>query len=142
MGFEEHRGHRRLLALAHDWRALAEDITALAESHEQRYKQYRREGVEPTFEDSYDSWLRQAAYIEARAAELLAFQVHLARLRQRVSWQQSSDSLLAPRATVRSRYKSFRKVNRRRNEAEAWWRRGIRAPAPRKARRAGRAAPD
>jgi hypothetical protein len=137
MEFKRRRGHARVIALADDWRALAEDITALAESHEKRYKRYTRDHQEPTYEDSYDAWLRQAAYIEARAAELLAYEVHLARLRQQVSWRQLSDSLLVARATVRSRYKSFTKVEARRVKADAWSRSNLRAPSPKKARRAG-----
>jgi hypothetical protein len=148
MGFRQRRGHARVVALADDWRALGEDIASLAESHEERYRRYQRDHQEPTYEDSYDAWLRQAAYIQARAAELLAFEVYLARLRPQVSWQQLSQSLLAPRATVRSRYKSFDKVSARRAEADAWSRSGIRAPGPQKApgrqkaRRAGPAAGD
>ncbi len=142
MGFGQRRGHARVIALADDWRALAEDITALADSHEERYKRFTRDHAEPTYEDSYDDWLRQAAYIEARAAELLAFEVHLARLREQVSWRQLSDSLLLAKATVRSRYKSFAKVNKRRTETDAWSRSNLRAPAPKKARRDAPAAPD
>lgn len=148
VGFRQRRGHARVIALADEWRALAEDITALAESHEERYRRYQRDHQEPTYEDSYDAWLRQAAYIQARAAELLAFEVHLARLRQQVSWQQLGKSLLAPRATVRDRYESFDKVTKRRAEADAWSRSGIKAPGPKKApgrtkgRRAGPEAGD
>ncbi len=143
MGFRRRRGYARVIALADDWRALGEDIASLAESHEERYRRYQRDHQEPTYEDSYDAWLRQAAYIQARAAELLAFEVHLAHSRRQLSWQQLSQSLLAPRATVRSRYKSFDKVTERRVETDAWSRSGVRAPGlqkgpgPQKARRAG-----
>lgn len=129
------------MALADDWRDLAEDIAALADSHEARYKRFTRDHGEPSYEDSYDDWLRRAAYIEARAVELLAYEVHLARLSRRVSWKQLESSLQLNKETVRSRYKSFEKVNRRRLEINAWARSNLPARAPKKVRPDEREAP-
>lgn len=99
---EAGRGSSELERLASQWDALAAAASQLAGDHRAVQARLVRKRVKASYAEDYDRLLRQAAVVEATAAELVAKDVsHFKRV---ATWRQIADSLRISLSGAHLRY--------------------------------------
>ena len=97
-------GLAQLEQLAEEWAQLASVVTALANAHEQAYRDHRNRDLKPSYDNDYDRWLREAAYIKTMVEEQIQREAEFCS--GYGSWNQIGKSLKLAKQTAYTRYRT------------------------------------